>query len=129
MAHAHQRPLVRPPPAALHAHETVVGALGLVDQPPRLAERAQQRGLVHHGPVGEVPHVVAVPHRRVERLGHVLARQLAEGLGAEPGALDEAVEARKVDGRRVGHEEVGEVAAAVRGGDGGDALDGDGVGG
>lgn len=117
MIDAHQRPLVGAPARALHAHQPVVGALGGAHDPPRDAERAQQRRGARHRPVREVPDGRVVRRGRVELAPHVRRRELRKGARLEARALEHPVHAREVQGPGLGAQHVvGKRRAAVRAG-------------
>ena len=89
----------------------------------RLAERAEKRRLVHHGPVGEIADVRVIRGAGVELLGHVVPGQLLEGACFQADPLDELVNAWEALGPYLVKHIIGKGAAVVGRRDGDERVD------
>ena len=89
-----------------------------------LAEGAEERGGVRHGPVREIAHGRVIRGAGVEVFGHVVPGQLLEGARVHANALHELVDAGEALRPYLIEHIIGEGAAVVGRGDGDKRVDG-----
>lgn len=83
----HQRAFVRPPFAALHADEAIIGTFDFFEGLLKGSEDIEKARL-EHGAIGEVRNIVHVGHVGIEFFLHIFPCELAERFGAKVDAVD-----------------------------------------